>query len=55
MSMYIRIKRRNQTLFLHVEPSNSFLQVKQRISETLRVDALHIQLHAGDKDKVNDI
>lgn len=49
MSMYIRIKRKNQTIFLHVEPSSNFLQIKQRIAETLVIDASHIQLFANDK------
>lgn len=48
--MYIRLKRKSQTVFLHVEPSNTFLQVKQRIAEILSVaDPTHIMLVASDK------
>lgn len=50
MSMYIRLKRKNQTIFLHVEPSNSFGQVKTRVAEILGVaDASKIMLVANDK------
>eukprot|EP01031_Cornospumella_fuschlensis_P031410 gene31410-37968_t len=52
MSMYIRLKRKNQTIFLHVEPSNSFGQIKARIAEILNMpDPNRIQLIANDKKK----
>eukprot|EP01032_Pedospumella_encystans_P007497 gene7497-8992_t len=52
MSMYIRLKRKSQTVFLHVEPSNTFLQLKQRIAEILSIaDPTHIMLVASDKKK----
>ena len=51
MSMYVRIKRRNQTVFLHVEPSNSFLQIKQRLAETFNMEPAQILLYASDKKK----
>lgn len=49
--MYIRLKRKNQTIFLHVEPSNTFAQIKQKISEIFSMDASHIMLFANDKVK----
>ena len=49
MAMYVRLKRRNQTIFLHVDPSNTFLQIKQSVAETLNTDAGHIMLYASDK------
>lgn len=50
--MYIRLKRKNQTVFLHVEPSNSFGQVKQRVAEIVGVaDPSKIMLVANDKVK----
>ena len=49
MTMYIRLKRKNQTIFLHVEPSNTFAQIKQKISEIFSMDASHIMLFANDK------
>jgi transcription elongation factor B subunit 2 len=33
--MYVRIKRRQTTLFLHVEPADTVLQVKGKIQELL--------------------
>lgn len=49
MSMHIRLKRKSQTLFLHVEPSSSFAQIKSRISEILSIDSSKIMLVANDK------
>lgn len=49
MTMYIRLKRKNQTIFLHVEPSNTFAQIKHKISEIFSMDASHIMLFANDK------
>jgi uncharacterized protein YcgL (UPF0745 family) len=50
MSMYIRLKRKSQTVFLHVEPSNTFQQVKQRVAELFSMpDPSHIMLVASDK------
>ncbi|KAJ1421418.1 hypothetical protein B484DRAFT_364536 [Ochromonadaceae sp. CCMP2298] len=52
MSMYIRLKRRSQTVFLHVEPSNTFAQVKARIAEIFSIaDPAHVMLVADDKKK----
>eukprot|EP00899_Mesostigma_viride_P006060 jgi/Mesvir1/15455/Mv11436-RA.1 len=31
MSMYIRVKRKRSTYFLHVEPSETILEVKEKI------------------------
>lgn len=49
MSMYLRLKRRNQTLFLHVEPSDSFASIKQRVGEVLDVEPTSIMLLNTDK------
>ena len=49
MSSYIRVKRKNQTLFLHVEPNDTFGQVKARIGEILTKDPSQIMLMADDK------
>jgi hypothetical protein len=49
MSMYIRIKRNNQTLFLHVESSNNFLEIKKRIAVNYVVDPSQIMLLGNDK------
>lgn len=50
MSMYLRLKRKNQTVFMHVEPSDSFASIKQRIAELFdEVDATGIMLLNTDK------
>jgi hypothetical protein len=44
MSQYIRLKRRNRTVFLHVEPSDNFGSIKQRLAGIFEVDHTHIML-----------
>lgn len=51
MSMYIRLKRKNQTVFLHVEPSSTFGQIKLRLGENFDMDADKIMLMANDKKR----
>jgi hypothetical protein len=36
-------------VFLHVEPNNTFVQLKQRLGEMLSIDAEKICLIASDK------
>lgn len=33
MSMYVRVKRKKTTVFLHVEPTDTVLEVKQKLQE----------------------
>mmetsp|Transcript_9929 Transcript_9929/g.24838 ORF Transcript_9929/g.24838 Transcript_9929/m.24838 type:complete len:94 (+) Transcript_9929:109-390(+) len=33
MSMYIRVKRKKTTMFLHVEPTDTIIEVKQKLQE----------------------
>ena len=49
--MYIRLKRKNQTLFMHVEPSDSFGSVKQRVADLFALEVANIMLVADDKKK----
>lgn len=49
MSMYVRVKRRNSTVFLHVEPSQTFAIIKARLAENFNMDASNIMLMASDK------
>mmetsp|Transcript_2449 Transcript_2449/g.4107 ORF Transcript_2449/g.4107 Transcript_2449/m.4107 type:complete len:90 (+) Transcript_2449:197-466(+) len=35
MSMYVRVKRKKTTVFLHVEPTETILEVKQKLQELL--------------------
>lgn len=45
------MKRKNQTMFLHVEPSDNFLQIKQRVAENFGMEPSAILLFAQDKVK----
>jgi ribosomal protein L23 len=47
--MYIRLKRKNQTVFLHIDPSDNFFQIKQRIAEMFNLDTAAVTLISGDK------
>ncbi len=47
--MYIRLKRKNQTVFLHVDSSDNFLQIKTRVGALFQKEAGHIQLIGPDK------
>jgi len=51
MSLYIRVKRKNQTVFLHVEPSNTFGQIKQRLAENFQLTPEQILLMHSDKKR----
>lgn len=39
MSLYIRVKRSSQTIFLHVEPTETFQEVKDKVRAILYQDA----------------
>ena len=51
MSMYVRVKRKNQTTFLHVEPSDNFIAIKQRIAALFQMEAHQMMLIGNDKKK----
>ena len=48
---YVRIKRKNSTIFLHVEPSDNFAALKQKIGEINGVPPSSVMLYA-DRNKV---
>lgn len=50
--MYIRLKRKNQTVFLHVDASENFAQIKQRLATLFNKKPNEILVYA-DADKVN--
>jgi len=52
MSMYVRIKRKNQTVFMHVEPPDTFGSIKAKCGEVFDVPAASINLYAGTTDEV---
>ena len=47
--MYIRLKRKNQTVFLHIDPADNFSQIKQRIGAIFRMEPNAIMLMSNDK------
>jgi hypothetical protein len=49
--MYIRLKRKNQTVFLHVEQSDNFQSIKQRVAALFTMESSHICLFGSDKKK----
>ena len=49
--MYIRLKRRNETIFLWASPSDTFTQLKVRIADIHNMEASCIMLLASDKKR----
>ena len=47
--MYIRLKRKNQTIFMHIDPADNFSQIKQRIGTIFHMEPNAVMLLAGDK------
>ncbi|KAJ9506499.1 ubiquitin-related domain-containing protein [Haematococcus lacustris] len=47
MSMYVRVKRKKQTIFLHVEPTDTVLEVKQKLQELVDQPPENQQLLKG--------
>ncbi|KAJ9505693.1 hypothetical protein QJQ45_024222 [Haematococcus lacustris] len=46
-SMYVRVKRKKQTIFLHVEPTDTVLEVKQKLQELVDQPPENQQLLKG--------
>lgn len=51
MTLYIRLKRQNETLFLWASPSDTFAQIKSRVAEIHNKEPSCIMLLANDKKK----
>lgn len=51
MTMYVRVKRRNETVFLWASPSDTFAHVKQRIADIHSMEASCVNLYANDKKR----
>ena len=49
MLRYIRMKRQNQTIFMHVEPSDSFATVKAKCGEVYGVGPSSVGLFLEDE------
>ena len=55
MSMYVRVKRKNQTTFLHVEPSDNFAGIKARIAKLFSMEPHQMMLFGSDKKELVDL
>ena len=51
MTMYIRVKRKSQTVFLHAEPSDNFGSIKHRLGGLLSMEPSQLQLLGIDRKK----
>ena len=51
MTTYIRLKRKNQTIFMHVEPSDNFSSIKQRVAHLMSLEPFQVMLIGSDKKK----
>mmetsp|Transcript_4053 Transcript_4053/g.6282 ORF Transcript_4053/g.6282 Transcript_4053/m.6282 type:complete len:107 (-) Transcript_4053:145-465(-) len=51
MTMYVRLKRKNQTVFLHLDGADNFFQVKSRLGDIFGMEPEKIQLIASDKKR----
>ncbi|KAG2385622.1 hypothetical protein C9374_003437 [Naegleria lovaniensis] len=56
MSMYVRIKQFKTTIFLHCDPIDTVLQLKERINQLLNIPENHQRLYAavGDDELPNE-
>lgn len=50
-SIHLRLKRKATTVFLHVDPSESFSSIKERLAAIVNVDAGSIQTVAEDRKR----
>lgn len=51
MSMHLRFKRRTTTVFLHVDPAESFLSLRERLALTINAEPSAVQLVMPDRRK----
>jgi len=47
--MFVRVKRKSQTVFLHVEPSHTFSTIKETLASINQITSDKIGLFAPDK------
>lgn len=52
--MYVRVKRKNRTIFLVLEKSDSFGGAKQKLSSIIDVPASSIKLYTTDATDLQD-
>mmetsp|Transcript_13854 Transcript_13854/g.18500 ORF Transcript_13854/g.18500 Transcript_13854/m.18500 type:complete len:106 (+) Transcript_13854:76-393(+) len=53
--MYVRVKRKKQTIFVTVEKSDNFLSLKQKLTDIISVPASSIKLFASKDESVGDL
>uniref|UniRef100_A0A7S3LMV8 Ubiquitin-like domain-containing protein n=1 Tax=Aplanochytrium stocchinoi TaxID=215587 RepID=A0A7S3LMV8_9STRA len=51
MSIYVRAKNKNQTVFLWADPKDTFSTAKKKLSEILETDPSDVRLIASDKQR----
>ncbi|CAM9880626.1 unnamed protein product [Sphacelaria rigidula] len=54
MSMYIRLKRENTTVFMHCEPADNFASVKAKAGKLMGIEPGQIGLFAT-RDKAREL
>eukprot|EP00752_Nemacystus_decipiens_P015100 g13452.t1 len=54
MSMYIRLKRHNTTVFMHCEPADNFATIKAKAGKLMNIDQGQIGLFAT-RDKAREL
>ncbi|CAB1100053.1 unnamed protein product [Ectocarpus sp. CCAP 1310/34] len=54
MSMYIRLKRHNTTVFMHCEPADNFATIKAKAGKLLNIEPGQIGLFAT-RDKAREL
>eukprot|EP00903_Cladosiphon_okamuranus_P020507 g18825.t1 len=54
MSMYIRLKRQNTTVFMHCEPADNFASIKAKAGKLMNIEQGQIGLFAT-RDKAREL
>ena len=52
MSMYLRVKRQKDTIFLRVNPTDSFASVKTKLGSIVSRDPATLRLIGSDRERV---
>mmetsp|Transcript_21447 Transcript_21447/g.25354 ORF Transcript_21447/g.25354 Transcript_21447/m.25354 type:complete len:98 (-) Transcript_21447:244-537(-) len=53
--MFVRVKRKNYTIFLHVEPSDNFATVKTKCGEVFGVPPSYVGLFTENEVELMDL
>ncbi|CAM9623290.1 unnamed protein product [Scytosiphon promiscuus] len=54
MSMYIRLKRHNTTIFMHCEPADNFASIKAKAAKLMKIEQGQMGLFAT-RDKAREL